>query len=391
MLLACIASSVAAPEYEQAQIVVSGESITVAFSAELVSGSATDGFTWTGGAILSGSYTGNTLTLVVAPVVSGQPGGTLAYDSGTGSLSGSGGPVPSFSSGVTNNSTFAGTWTAVGTTASWIASSTTKFSASAFSANDFAYIEDGSDIVSARRFNGSTWGSLGSSLSVLGAIQAPAICWMGGTNFAIFNGATGNAWLRTISFDGSSWSLVGSTLTLSGVNTGSALCALSSTRVVLVEASSDTIQAYDWNSGAGTWSAFGTPISVAGNAQVRITALSSTLVAYADTTGNTVALYSLSGSTWSLVSNSTISVGGGSSNEIAVCAMNATDIALCADDNTVKVYRWSGSAWAVQGTTYTVPGTVTGGKTEAVHMGANVIAFMKAASSNTFLTRLVWE
>lgn len=377
--------------YSASEVESAGTSISITFDSDIVSGTAALGFTATGATIISASYVGDTLTLIVSPVFPGATV-TVSYDNSVGNLVGTAGIVASFGPvTVTNSSAFAGVWSQVGSTASWIASTSTKFGASSFSSTDFAYIEDGSDVVACRRFNGSAWVSLGSSFSSLGSIQAPSICNMDGTNFAVVNGASGNAWLRTMAFDGSTWSTVGTPLTISAINTGASLCRLSDTRVVLVEASADVIQAYDWNSGSGTWSAFGSSIAISGNGQVRLTALTSTLIAYADTVANTIALYSLSGTTWSAVSGSTISVGGGSSDSLAICALNATDLVLGKGaDNTVRVYRWSGTSWSSIGTTYTVPISIGTGRNDIVSMGGNVVAFLRATTTYNFLVRLAW-
>lgn len=381
-----------APAFSSAAVLVSGTSIEVEFSDALTSGSATTGFTWSGGTIISGSYSGTTLTLVVVPYLDASPNGTLSYSGGT--LAGAGGPVGDFASEtVTNNSAFAGAWAASGNSASFPGGTTTvtKFGASALNSTDIVIVDDVSDLVRVSRFTSPNWGALGSTYSI-GSLTVPGVAAMDSGTVAVFKSNT-TAGLFSLTWNGSAFSASGSQLNITGSNQGIALCRLSSTRVVLVDSQADYMRTYDWNGSA--WSAVGNSLSLGGiNGEVRIDALTATLVVMSDAGTNAVSLYSFDGTDWSLVASSTLSVDtvlGVATARPCVCAMNASDIVIGGNTGKIQAMRWSGTAWATLGSSYSVPNTSSVGTTALVSLGSQAVAFMRASTSNSFLRRLVFQ
>lgn len=380
------------PEFVSAEVQASGQSIAVTFDKNLASGSATDGFTWSGGTILSGSYSGSVLTLVIVPYLDSSPDGTLTYSGGT--LAGSGGAVANFGPvTVTNNSTFAGTWTTVGNSASWPGGTTTvtKFGVDALNSTDLVIVDDVSDVVRVSRFTSPNWGALGSTYSI-SSLTNPGVCNIDGSTVAVFKSNT-TAGLFKLAWSGSAFSASGSQLNITGSNQGIALCRLSSTRVVLIDSQADTMRTYDVS--GSTPAAVGNSYSLGGiNGAIRAVALTSSLIALSDTATNSVNLYSFNGTDWSLVAGSTLSVDtvlGVAETRPCVGALNQTDIVIGGEAGKIQAMRWSGSAWSTLGSSYTVSNTSSSGTTAIVGMGSNEVAFMRASTNNSFLRRLKFQ
>lgn len=382
-----------APVAGSAEVLVSGETLEITFSLSITSGSATAGFTWTGGTIISGSYTGDTLTLVVAPSITGSPGGTLSYDSGTGSLAGAGGDVASFGPvAVTNNSTFAGTWSQTGSAASFPGGTTTvtRFGADALTSTDVVIIDDVSDAARLSRFSGSAWGSVGSAYSVA-SLTYPGACVLPNGTVVIFK-SNATAGLIALTHNGSVFAQVGNQLNVTGSNQGIALVALPSGNFVKLDSQADTGQEYSFD---------GTDFAVVGssfalgsvNGVIQGDALSSTLIAVVDSVTATVVLYAKSAGVWAAASGGTYSIDtalGVATIRPSVCALNGADIVVGGESGKIQALRWSGSALSTVGSSFTVSTPSSAGTTSLVSLGSNAVAFMRASTSNSFLAKLQW-
>lgn len=380
-----------APAFSGAEIVVSGDEIEVTFSDSLTSGSATAGFTWSGGTILSGSYSGTVLTLVIAPYIDGEPGGTLTYSGGT--LAGAGGAVADFASeAVTNNSGFAGTWSAVGNSASFPGGTTTvtRMGSDKLNSLDLVIIDDVSDAVRLSRYTDPNWGNVGSTYSV-SSLTFPGLCVLPNGTVVIFK-SNSTAGLIALTHNGSSFAQVGNQLNVTGSNQGIALVALSTGNFLLFNSQSDTGQEYSFD---GTnFAAVGSSFSLGSvNGVIEGDALTSTLVALVDAATANVVLFEKSGGVWAAASGGTYSVTtalGVSTTRPSVCALNGVDIVVGGESGKIQALRWSGSALSPIGSLYTVPNSSSTGTTSLVHMGSNQVAFMRASTSNSFLRRLAW-
>lgn len=365
-----------APQLVSAVLSADGISLVLTFDSALDSGSATLGFSRTVGAVDDGEYTGTTLTLDVPTLLNGASSGTITYDAGTGTLSGTDAEVESFGPiAITNNSTRTGVWSLLGSGLS--ITGITNPSLAALSSTRIALLDEGTDTLRSYDWNGSTWAAHSSAFSL--SCSFPHICALNSTDVVVMDrdsdsirlyrltgttwAAVGNAFsftstnpglcalgsssiavvdsannqLRTYTHDGTNWSITGSGLNIS-VGAGSqGMARLSSTRIVHTDGINDSMQAYDWN--GSTWATYGSPISISGAGQVSICALSSTDVAFTDDANEDLRVYRLTGTSWATYAT-TFSFPTATSNP-AVAACTGRQVAFIdANNDQLRMYEW---------------------------------------------------
>jgi len=102
------------------------------------------------------------------------------------------------------------------------------------------------------------------------------------------------------------------------------------------------------------WETFdlqGTPLSISGISSPALAAINGTDVAFIDATNDELRLYRWGGSSWSL-QGTPLSVSTANS---ALAAINGTDVAFIDNtNNELRLYRWGGSSWSLQGTPLSV-------------------------------------
>jgi len=351
------------PVPSSASIAIDGYTLTIAFSAPVVSGTPALGFTVAGTTVDSAVISGGNIVITIPTQLTGVSVGDVSYDDTVGNIAGLGGDVASFGSlSVTNNSTATGTWTSLGQSSV----SYTAPSIAALNSTDIVFADRDNDALRLYRWGGASWAQVGNSLSV--AMTHPGVVALNSTDFAWIDSSANE--LRTYRWDGTDFAQVGSGLGVSSVTGPQGIARLSATRIAHVNGQGDTLRAYDWNGSA--WSAVGSGFGVGAAGNVSLTALNSTDVVFVDSTGDELRLYRFNGSTWSQI---------GSSFAIAnisapvVEAINGTDVAFYdVNIDSLRTYRWSGSVFALLGTGLTI--TSTGGRPWLTNMGTNRVAFV---------------
>lgn len=178
------------------------------------------------------------------------------------------------------------------------------------------------------------------------------------------------------------WALQGSGLSIAGIG-NIAIAALTSTDVAYIDSTNDQLRTYRWN--GSIWAQVGSGLTISGITTPGLAALSSTDVALAATGLGELRTYRWSGSTWSLVGSGLAITGMGVPR---LDALNSTDIAFW-DGTTIdeiRTYRFSGSTWAQVGNALAVGGATNGAITA---LSSTDIAFID--SGNDELRTYRWD
>jgi len=204
----------------------------------------------------------------------------------------------------------------------------------ALSTTEVAFIDDTNNQLRMYEWNGKTWtlSGTGYSWSIIGESSITAL---NSTDIVIADNG-----LQTFRWSGSSWSTVGNQLT---VSTGNAIVAISSTEIAYIDSTNDELRTYEFD---GTdWSQAGSGLYLTAISSPAFTALTSTEVAFVDTTNDELRTYHWSGSAWSLVgSGLTLTALSGPS----LAALNSTDVvAMDYTNNYLRIYRFDGSTWSL--------------------------------------------
>ena len=158
--------------------------------------------------------------------------------------------------------------------------------------------------------------------------------------------------LKTYSFNGTTWSQVGNGLTISGSD-NIHIRALTSTRVAWIDSSHDQLYTFDWD---GTdWSQLGDSVGLTTGwgGHSGIARLSASRVAIAFGGENKIATYDLDGEVWSLVGNVLSSISPGFSNTQA-CGISSTRIVVLETCDTMRAFDFDGTDWSQTGNTTTI-------------------------------------
>ena len=166
----------------------------------------------------------------------------------------------------------------------------------------------------------------------------------GGTrNYSIYN--------AKIIVDQGPWSQTGSSYSVLTNGAPAAIASLSSTRIAFIDSSNASLRAADFDGSA--WSTVGSTLSITG-ASPELTALSSSRVAFYDATNHQLRAYDFNGSTWSLTgSGLTITSGG----QAGLATMTSSRIAFYDNgNNQLRAYDFNGSTWSLTGSGLTLAG-----------------------------------
>ena len=203
---------------------------------------------------------------------------------------------------------------------------------------DVAFIDDSNSSLRTYRWNGSSWSQVGTGKSI--TVATPSLAGLNGTDVALLD--TTNKKLAVYRFNGSTWSEVGASTTISST-VRPRITALSSTTVAFTDSSgSQELRTYSWN--GTSWSQVGSSFDLSGNnpSNGYISTLSSTTIVLA-TGGNAMTTYKFNGSTWSQVG---LTASIPSSGPQYVAALNATDVALYeASQSMLTMYRFDSVNW----------------------------------------------
>lgn len=125
----------------------------------------------------------------------------------------------------------------------------------------------------------------------------------------------------------------------------------------------------------------GTDFNVGSVAHPRITALSSTRVAYFDGTNRDIITYDFDGSTWAQVGNA-LDITSEADYDANICALSATRIALVSDGNaTLRAYDFDGTDWSQKGNALTISG-LSGPQASICAMTSSRIAFFDESNDD---------
>ena len=127
-----------------------------------------------------------------------------------------------------------------------------------------------------------------------------------------------------------------------------AVTELSSTDIAFADSTNGLLRTYRWN--GSTWATVGNSLGIANMQFVGLATLNSSTIAYIDDINDQLRTYTFNGTSWSQVGNSFSVTGGASNSQPTLTALNSTDVAY-ADDGIqeLRTYRWDGADWALLG------------------------------------------
>jgi hypothetical protein len=234
------------------------------------------------------------------------------------------------------------------------------------SASRIALIADANDYLFAFDFDGSTWRKTG-GITIASAGTA-GLAMLTDSTIA-FVDAT-NASLRTYSYL-SAFAPIGTDLVLAGVSSSAIMAAMSSGRIAFIDNNSDALRAYDFD-GIG-WSQSGAvfPLAVTSPS---IAAMTPSRIAFigADAQPSELRAYDFNGSTWSQVGSGLITIAAGISGSFSLAAMSSSMVAL-ADSVTksLRAYTFDGAVWSPTGS---ARGLGTYGAAQLCALSSSIIA-----------------
>jgi hypothetical protein len=151
------------------------------------------------------------------------------------------------------------------------------------------------------------------------------------------------------------WGQQGNSLNVTNVGTPS-LAALSSTTVAYFDSTNEDLRKYSFN--GTTWSLVGNELTISASGAPALATLSSSSVAYYDTTNEDLRTYSFDGTDWSQVGNDLTTITGAGTPALA--ALNSTTVAYF--DSTLeslRTYSFDGTDWSQVGNGFTISGADT--------------------------------
>lgn len=145
---------------------------------------------------------------------------------------------------------------------------------------------------------------------------------------------------------------IGVALDLTGIGGAIALVKLTSTLIAFIDTTTKYLYTYQWDGLA--WSQVGSGLLISGINSPAMAALSSTRIAFIDTVNEELRTYDWSGSAWSMT-GSGLSISGIGTPSLT--ALNSTDVAFI--DSTLeslRTYRFNGSTWSLVGSGLSLTG-----------------------------------
>jgi hypothetical protein len=147
------------------------------------------------------------------------------------------------------------------------------------------------------------------------------------------------------------WAQAGNSLSVGAAGGSVDVTRLSSTSIAFMDSTQDQLRRYDWD---GTdWVQVGNGLNIASVTTLALTALNSTDVAFIDISNDQLRTYRFDGTDWSQVGNS-LSIAGVATG-VALAALNSTDVAFIDGTNdSLRTYRFNGTDWAQVGNSFAV-------------------------------------
>ena len=206
----------------------------------------------------------------------------------------------------------------------------------------------------------------------------PAMAPLSTTEIAYYDHTLGL--LRLIRFNTQSlaWTFIGAGQSI-GTTTSPAMCVLNSTDVAIANANTDVLQTWRVNLTTGAWSQVGNDFDLAAGlgANVGVCALAkltSTVIAFYDTTNEKLAAITFDGTDWT-ITGSTLAIAGTGNPALAT----QTESLIAFVDTTLdslRRYSWSGSAWSLVGSGLSVSGI--GGNCALAPLSDQLVVLMDA-------------
>jgi hypothetical protein len=205
------------------------------------------------------------------------------------------------------------------------------------------------------RFNGTTWGVLGSAGLSSGAVQNCAVAVSGNIVYVAYADESSSKRLRVMRYNGTSWSNDGAFSIGEATNITISISATNAVYVSCVDAgvSSGRVMVYERNAGTGTWATITSGgLSVSGSTSVDsdIDFYGDLYVLYRDANSSnkaTLKKYDVSAATWSTIGAEGFSNGGISSCAIKIDKIGNPVISYIDANlsNALKIFKRSGTSW----------------------------------------------
>jgi len=233
-------------------------------------------------------------------------------------------------------------WSQVGSGLTVITSGSDNPALVALSSTDVVLAANG--VIQIYRFSSSTWATVGSAFSIIG-MTYPALAVFSSTDIAYLDN---NGQLGRLRFNGSTWSLVGDNVLPLTDSTYPAITALNSNDLVICTTTgtnTNQLRAVRYNE--PLWATLGNPLTVmtTGYDYPALTTLNSTNVALAvSSTDILLRDFQFDGTNFSQQGNA-LTVDSAFAPKLS--ALSSTDVAFCATTNSatdqLRVYRFDGS------------------------------------------------
>lgn len=174
--------------------------------------------------------------------------------------------------------------------------------------------------------------------------------------------------------DGSSWALTGSETAVSSVGTP-AITGLTTSSIAFIDSTNDQLRTYSFS--GDSWALTGSGLAVTSVNLPALASLSSTAVAFIDDTNDSLRAYTFNGSTWSLT-------GSGLSittvTNPALAALSSTSVAFIdATNDSLRTYGFDGSTWSQTGSSLAIS---TVGSPALTALTSSTVAFLDSTNDS---------
>lgn len=161
-----------------------------------------------------------------------------------------------------------------------------------------------------------------------------------------------------------------------------AIVALTSTSIAFIDSTNDDLRTYYFN--GSTWDQVGNDLNIGGLSTIMsITALSATRIAYIDGDNEDLRTYDFDGTNWSQTGND-LNIAG--ITYMSITALSATRIAYSsADNNDLETYDFDGTDWTQTGNTLAIASV--GAFSCLATLSSSRIAFLNTESAGTNVLR----
>lgn len=198
-----------------------------------------------------------------------------------------------------------------------------------------------------------TWTKEGQHSGTEDLVQS--IAGMTKDRVACFGNITGGPGLLMREWDQATneWSLVGSATTFLTYE-GKDICRMTEARIAFFDGLTGELKTYDFD---GVWTEIGNTLTIGeisamlGGYDYRVTALTSTRIALAETRLGTLRVLEFDGTDWSLVGEVYTVPTGLGTNGFDMEALNESTVVIVQDaTNEIRNYKFDGTTWSAEGT-----------------------------------------